>query len=143
MQRIRLAAIVAIALVAVVAAPVGAVSRTSVTMDVPTTFDEEPDHFTATGLPGCSTGVVEGGPANIPVNPRLGVFAGFKVFVCDGSDSGMVVRLNARFGPGGSVGTWAIVDAWGSLDGLRGNGSLTGDPIDNGIFDHYTGTTVG
>jgi hypothetical protein len=143
MQRIRMAAIAAIALAAIVAAPVGAATRTSVTMDVPTTFDDEPDHFTATGLPDCATGVVEDGGAKVVIGPRLGVFAGFKVFVCDGSDSGLVVRLNARFGPGGSVGSWAIVDAWGSLAGLRGSGTLTGDAIENGIFDHYTGTTVG
>ena len=30
----------------------------------------------------------------------------------------------------------------GVLNGLRGSGSLTGEPIDNGIFDHYTGWIV-
>ena len=133
----------AFALMLATSAAVVAATRTAVTMDVPTTFDDEPDHFVATGLAGCSTGVVEDGGANVRFAPPHGIFAGFKVFICDGSDSGMVVRLNARFGIPGSIGDWAIVDAWGVLDGLRGSGSLTGDPIDNGIFDHYVGTTVG
>ena len=122
---------------------VAAATRTAVTMDVPTTFDEIPDAFVATGIAGCATGVVFNGGVHVQFVPPFGVFAGYKIFLCDGSDSGMVVRLNARFADPGSVGTWAIVDAWGVLDGLRGSGSLTGDPIDNGIFDHYAGSVVG
>jgi hypothetical protein len=133
-----------LALVALLTASgaVAAGTRTAVTMDVPTTFDEVADHFTATGLAGCATGVVEDGGAKVVFAPPHGVFAGDKVFLCDGSDSGMVVRLNARFGNPGSVGTWAIIDSWGVLAGLQGQGSLTGDPIPNGILDHYTGSIV-
>jgi hypothetical protein len=92
-------------------------------MDVPTTFDAVPDAFVATGIDGSATGIVVDGGAHVQFTPGPGIFAGNKVFLCDGSDSGMVVRLNARFGNPGSVGTWAIIDAWGVLDGLRGSGS--------------------
>jgi hypothetical protein len=135
---------VCLALVVLLAASgaVAARTRTAVTIDAPTTFDEVPDHFVATGIAGCATGVVENGDAHVEFTPPHGIFAGYKVFLCDGSDSGMVVRLNARFGDSGSVGTWAIVGTWGVLDGLQGSGSLTGDPMDNGIFDHYVGWIV-
>ena len=120
-----------------------AATRTDVTIDVVTTFDALPDAFTATGLEGCTSGTVENGMNAVQIRPGTSVFAGFKVFTCDGSDSGFVVRLNARFGADGSVGSWAIVGAWGSLEGLRGYGDLTGEPIENGILDHYVGTTIG
>lgn len=132
----------ALAVLLTASGAVAAQSRTAVTMDVPTTFDEVPNLFVATGIAGCATGEVIDGGAHVEFTPAPGVFAGSKVFACDGSDSGLVVRLNARFGPGGSVGSWAIVDAWGTLAGVRGSGSLTGDPIANGIFDHYTGSIV-
>jgi hypothetical protein len=133
-----------LALVALLAATgvVGAATRTAVTMEVPTTFDDVPDAFVATGLAGCATGVVEDGGAKVVFPPPHGVFAGDKVFLCDGSDSGLVVRLNARFGNPGSVGTWSIIASWGVLAGVHGSGRLTGDPIENGIFDHYTGWIV-
>lgn len=143
MKRAREATVLAVGLLLAMTSAAGAATRTAVTMDVSTTFDEEPDYFTATGIAGCETGVVSDGGAHVQFTPRPGIFAGFKVFECDGSDSGLVARLNARFGEGGSVGSWTIVDAWGSLAGLRGSGSLTGDPIDNGILDHYVGTTTG
>ena len=122
-------------------APALAGSRQDVTMTVTTTFDADPDAFTATGLPGCSSGLVYDGGAHVQFTPRQGVFAGYKVFDC-GSDSGFVVRLNARFGGGGSTGTWAVVDAWGSVAGMSGAGTVTGLPIENGIMDTYAGTVT-
>ena len=75
-----------------------------------------------------------------------GVFVGVRAVECD-SDTGFVVRLTARFGDGGSLGSWSIVDAYGDLAGLRGAGTIVGtgfggeteDPSDDGIDDHYTG----
>ena len=128
-------------LVALWVAPVAAGSRQDVTMTVTTTFDDNPDAFTATGLPGCSSGVVYTGPAHLQFTPRSGIFAGYKVFDC-GNDNGFVVRLNARFGEGGSTGTWAVVDAWGSVAGMWGAGRTAGDPIENGIIDNYWGTVT-
>ncbi|MFC6285476.1 hypothetical protein ACFP3Q_06045 [Nocardioides sp. GCM10027113] len=73
----------------------------------------------------------------------LGVFVGVRDIQCD-QGGGFVVRLSARFGQGGSVGSWSVVDSYGSLAGLRGAGSLVGEPLDAGgvagIADHYTGT---
>src|SRR3990172_5954056 len=106
-------------------APVAAVERQAISITATTTFDEIVDTFTAEGLPGCAAGTVEDGPANVRFTPAPGIFAGFKVFDC-GSGSGFVLRLNARFGPGGSVGTWSVVDAWGSVAGMQGAGGLTG-----------------
>jgi hypothetical protein len=121
-------------------APVAAADRHEVTITAPTTFDEVPDPFWADGIPGCNSGIVENGPANVQFTRQHGVFAGFKVFLCDGSDSGFVLRLNALFGPGGSTGTWSVVDAWGAPEGIRGAGKLVGDPIEGGgILDQYFG----
>jgi len=122
----------------IVVAPVTAVERQAISITATTTFDEIVDTFTADGLPGCATGTVDDGPAHAEFTLTLGVFAGFKVFDC-GSGNGFVLRLNARFGPSGSVGTWSVVDAWGSVAGMHGAGRLSGDSIENGIIDNYEG----
>ena len=119
--------------------PVVARTREDVTIVVTTTFDEEPDSFLADGLPECESGLVYPGPAHLQFAPPMGIFAGFKEFDC-GNDSGFIVRLNARFGEGGSVGRWTIVRSWGSVEGITGGGDLTGDPFDGGITDTYVGT---
>ena len=83
----------------------GGRQRSSVSIVAATTFEDNvPDGFTTTGLPGCASGIVENGPVNFAFNPALNVFAGFKVFVCANEANGFVLRLNARFGEGGSVG---------------------------------------
>jgi hypothetical protein len=135
--------LVATMALAAVAVPAAAAERHQITIDAVTTFDDVPDAFTADGIAGCDWGIVENGPANVRFTPVHGVFAGFKVFWCEGStDDGFVLRLNALFGPGGSVGTWSVVDAWGNAAGMTGAGKLWGEPIDNGIIDHYAGTTT-
>ena len=122
-------------------APAVAAQRSSASIVAATTFEDNvPDGFTTTGLPGCASGIVENGPVNFAFNPALNMFAGFKVFVCANEANGFVLRLNARFGEGGSVGTWSVVDAWGSVAGMTGAGTLIGDPISTGgILDQYTG----
>lgn len=134
-----MALLVSVAVLLVAVAPVAAGTRTAVTMSVSTTFDPDADAFTATGIPGCSAGWVSDGGAHLEFKRPLGVFAGYKVFDC-GSGTGFVLRLNARFGPDGSVGTWSVVDAWGAAAGMSGAGSLTGSPIGGGILDSYSGT---
>ena len=142
MRRLLVSCLVAGSILAVLGVgPVAAGSRQDVTMTVTTTFDANPDAFTATGLPGCSSGVVYNGAAHLQFTPGPGIFAGYKWFDC-GNDNGFVVRLNARFGAGGSTGTWAVVGAWGSVAGMWGAGSTTGDPIENGIIDNYWGTVT-
>lgn len=132
-----------LALVAVLlmigAAPVAAGTRTPVTITVTTVFDPAPDAFTATGIPGCSSGLVYDGGAHLEFTRNRGVFAGDKVFDC-GGDAGFVLHLSAIFGSGGSVGTWSVIDAWGAAVGISGAGKLSGQPITNGVVDSYTGT---
>ena len=122
-------------------APVVAATRTPVSITVTTTFDDQPDAFVATGIPGCTSGLVYDGGSRLQFTRMQGVFAGYKVFDC-GGDSGFVLRLNARFGDDGSLGTWSVIDAWGSAAGMTGSGSLTGEPIQNGIIDSYAGTVT-
>jgi hypothetical protein len=143
MRRTIGSCLVAALMLGLMVAPVTAAERHTVTIVATTTFDDVPDTFTAEGLGDCTAGVVENGPANVAFTRHHGVFAGFKVFDC-GADTGFVLRLNARFGEGGSVGTWSVVDAWGDLAGMQGSGRLTGVPIDDenveGIIDTYEGT---
>jgi len=143
MRRLLAASAVLGLLVAVVAvAPVSARTRVDVTMTVATYFEQEPNEFTAT-IPGCTEGLnYTAGNAAFP--RPFGVFIGYKLFECDGSEeTGFVVRLNAKFSysGAGSVGTWTIVDAWGDLAGMTGTGKLIGVPIEgeNGITDFYVG----
>lgn len=128
-------------LLLIAAAPVAAATRTPVTMSVTTIFDPDPDAFTANGIPECRGGWVYDGGAHVQFTASPGVFAGYKVFVC-GSGTGFVLRLNARFGPDGSVGTWSVVDSWGAVAGLSGAGKVTGTPIGGGILDSYVGTVT-
>lgn len=133
-----------IVLAAMAVGPVSAGSRQPVTMTVTTIFDEFPDAFVATGIEGCAWGSVYDAGGRAEFTRHHGVFAGYKVFDCeDGGENGFVVRLNARFAEGGSVGSWAVVGSWGSLAGLSGAGGLTGDPIEGGgITDNYVGAMV-
>ena len=143
MRRLLSSCLVAGSLLAVLwAAPVAAGSRQDVTMTVTTIFDDNPDAFVATGIPGCASGVVYDGNPWAEFTRTQGVFSGYKIFDC-GDDNGFVVRLDARFGPWGSVGTWAVVGSWGSAAGMWGAGKLTGDPIETGgITDNYYGTVT-
>ncbi len=142
MRRLLGSFLVLVALLAIAVTPVAAGTRTAVSITVATVFDEVPDDFTATGIPGCSAGLTSEGGANVRFTPVTGVFAGFKVFDCGGG-TGFVLRLNARFGPDGSVGSWSVVDAWGSVAGMSGAGKLIGTPIPGGgITDDYVGTVT-
>lgn len=132
-----LVASVALALVAV--APVAATARTSVHLEVATNFDPADDPFTA-DISGCTSGTVATGDNFTTFTRSHGNFVGYKLFDCGGG-TGFTVRLNALFGSDGSTGTWAIVDAWGTLAGLQGSGKLVGIPAGaNAIDDIYDGT---
>ena len=142
-QAMGIGLVLASLLLTVGVAPAVAAQRSSIGIVAATTFDDIPDGFTTTGLPGCASGIVENGPVNFAFNPALNVFAGFKVFFCANEANGFVLRLNAKFGESGSIGTWSVVDAWGSLAGMSGAGSLVGDLIStSGILDQYTGTVT-
>jgi hypothetical protein len=143
MRRIfGLATAVAMVLVLVGAMPAAAGEPHAVTIEVNTVFATDPDPFTATGLgAACADGTVVDGKANVNFNRGTFVYAGFKVFTCD-DNTGFVLRLNARFNPTSSVGSWAVVDSWGDVAGISGTGSLAGDNYGDGILDHYSGTIV-
>jgi hypothetical protein len=96
--------------------------------------------FTST-VDGCESGTVTtpkftigGGPGS-----SFGKFNGIKVFACDDGGS-FVVRLQAKFGPSGSTGTWAILGGTGGFEELAGSGTLVGTPTPTGINDVYDGT---
>lgn len=118
-----------------VAAPVGF----SVAITAHTNFDAVASDFHS-NLPGCATGTVVDSGASPHFTPWGGSFVGAKVFTCAGGESGFTIRLRARFGGGGSTGTWTLASATGDLAGLKGSGSLVGIPSDIGIDDVYTGT---
>jgi hypothetical protein len=133
--------VAAVTVLMVAVAPAAAGVRTAAHMEVQTNFDPADDPFTADGIAGCSSGTVATGD-NATKFPRThGVFAGDKVFDC-GGDTGFVVRLNALFSySGGSIGTWSIVDSWGTVAGLQGSGKLVGTPTSEvSILDVYDGT---
>ena len=140
MRRLVAFSLVLAAILAVMSVgPASAGTRQDVTITVTELFASDPDEFTSS-IPGCTEGLVYTG-GKVVFTPAPGIFAGYKLFDCDGGgETGFLVRLNALFGPDGSVGTWSIVDAWGDLAGLSGSGKLTGDPIEGGIIDNYVGT---
>lgn len=136
------------------------VAATAVTLPPPATAASRiPVEFTDTRLITSDTGQVTTSLAECPTATSvdvmttaaftgsggvfLGVFVGVRDIQCD-EGGGFVVRLSAQFGEDGSVGSWSVVDSYGPLAGLRGAGSLEGDPFDAGgvagIADHYTGT---
>ena len=93
--------------------------------------------FTST-IDGCESGTVVTLRNNVRGSRNFGIFNGFKLFDC--GDGSFVVRLQAKFGEFGSVGTWAITAGDGGFEGLAGSGTLVGTPTDVGINDVYDGT---
>ena len=93
-------------------------------------------------LTGCESGsVVNGDKVNGAFTPWGGTFVGHKLFTCEGGESGFTLALRARFGGGGSTGTWTVVSGFGDLEGVKGSGSLVGiSTSQTSIDDIYTGT---
>jgi hypothetical protein len=111
----------------------------SVSIVAHTDFTAEVSDFDS-DLPGCSDGTGVNGAGGSHFTPWGGVFVGTKVFTCSDGESGFAIHLTARFGGFGSTGRWTLSDAWGSLDGLKGSGSLQGVPAgDTFIDDIYSG----
>jgi len=89
-------------------------------------------------LDGCESGTGDNGRISVAGTPSFGVFNGFKHFTCaDGRT--FTIRLQAKFGDGGSSGTWAFVGG-----PYAGSGTLVGIPFPEeqgpGILDVYEGT---
>jgi len=106
-----------------------------------TSLDSEAAAFESS-LVGCESGtVVNADSAQAHFTPWGGVFIGDKEFTCAGGLSGFTLRLKARFGGGGSTGSWTAVGGWGGLAGLKGSGSLVGISVsDIAIDDIYSGS---
>jgi len=86
-------------------------------------FDADTGTFTS-NIPGCTTG--ESFTLRGMVADRAGVFRGTREFVCDSGVGSVTVNLSARFGEGGSVGTWSIVAATGDRPERTAPGSCPG-----------------
>lgn len=102
-------------------------------------FDLETSTFTS-NIPGCPTGTSTTLRAMVKDPP--GVFRGTRLFVCDSGAATFTVNLSARFGEGGSVGTWSVIRSTGFLGDVHGAGKLVGTPLSGGIADTYTGTVT-
>lgn len=102
-------------------------------------FDGQPGTFTS-NIPGCPTG--SSITLRAMVQERPGIFRGTRVFACDSGLATFTVTLSARFGEGGSVGTWSLVASTGVLGVPHGAGKLVGTPLPDGIRDTYTGVVA-
>jgi hypothetical protein len=123
----------------ILAAPAAAGDAVHIEADTP--LDPGVSGTFESTLQGCETGAVDNGRARLAGSARFGIFNGFKVFTCAGDEGGFVIRLHATFDDTGSTGRWAIVDSWGSQDGLHGSGTLVGVPQGpDVILDIYDGT---
>lgn len=120
-------------------APAQAAERFAVQLSDTENFEGMPGSFTS-NIPGCPTG--ESVTLRAMTQLRPGVFRGTRMFVCDSGIGSVTVNLSARFGEGGSVGTWSVVDGSGAFGGVHGAGKLVGTPVTDGIRDDYTGTVT-
>lgn len=100
-----------------------------------------PGSFTS-NIPGCPSGETITIRAMAQFHGGGGVFRGTRVFVCDSGIGTVTVNLSARFGEGGSVGSWSIVDGSGAFSGVHGAGKLVGVPHPDGIQDNDAGTVT-
>jgi hypothetical protein len=121
------------------AAPAQAADRFDVVLADAQSFEDVPGTFTS-NIPGCPTGVSTTERAMVQFRP--GVFRGTRTFTCDSGIGSVTVNLSARFGEGGSVGTWAIAGGTGAFSDVHGAGRLVGTPLTEGILDTYTGTVT-
>ena len=121
------------------AAPAEAGERFAVELADVQNFVGVPGTFTS-NIPGCPTGRSYDVRGMTQFGP--GVFRGTRMFVCDSGIGSVTVNLSARFGEGGSVGTWSIVKGTGAFSRVHGAGGLVGTPLEDGIRDNYTGTVT-
>jgi hypothetical protein len=128
-------------LAASVAAPASAAFRYDVELVNDQSFAGAGTPFTL-NVDGCETGFSVDLRGQAKLGPGVGVFHGIRRFECAGGAGSVTLNVSARFGEGGSVGTWAIVGSDGVLAGAYGAGKLAGTPIPDGIRDVYTGTVT-
>lgn len=122
-------------------APAQAADRFAVELSDVQGLDTGTGTFTS-NIPGCETGASTTIRAMAQFHGGGGVFRGTRVFECDSGIGSVTVNLSARFGEGGSVGTWSIASGSGAFAGVHGAGKLVGVPHPDGIQDNYTGTVT-
>jgi hypothetical protein len=137
--KIRAAIIPVLASGVLFAAPAQAVDRFEVHLADTQSFEELPGTFTS-NIVGCPTGTSTTERGMVQFRP--GVFRGTRTFTCDSGIGSVTVNLSARFGEGGSVGTWSIASGTGAFVDVHGAGKLVGTPLTDGILDTYTGTVT-
>lgn len=144
MRARRFAALIGIA-AAALWAPVAsaAVPVTTIRLEVQFGVSEE---FFATGGVVCSHGFAVSDPVSIVGGGRQGrgvfTFHLVKTLTCDNGDTfKLLVDAAASPTSSGTVGGFAAGQGTGSLEGLRGGGSVDGTfyPDGSGITDIYTG----
>ena len=123
------AAVAAIGLVA--SAPAGATTPTPLTLNETITFGDGHTPpvglFTATGLPGCSSGSFDDHLVNFNEGGHLLVVD--RIYFCDNGTDAFLARMELHNSPpdenGIAVagGQWTIQDGIGSLAGLHGEGT--------------------
>jgi hypothetical protein len=123
----------------VTAPPAEAGTRFQVVLVDEQIFGLETSTFTS-NIPECPTGTSTTLRAMAKEPP--GVFRGTRLFVCDSGVATFTVNLSARFGGGGSVGTWSVIGSTGVLGDVHGAGKLVGTSVPGGIEDTYTGTVT-
>ncbi len=150
MRKILTIAVV-ILLLLLTSAPVAAEQENTLTIINPIFFnsgDQFPSDFTASGSAVdaglfCASGtsytlvnIIAGSPNFYRLN-----FHDVKLFVCDDESGTITVVLNAHgfSDKSANPGTWNILSGTGTYAGLYGRGEQTGEGIEGGVIDTYTG----
>jgi hypothetical protein len=131
--------------------PVGAKQENTLTIINPIDFGSGPlfpSDFTASG-PAVDAGLFcASGISYTLVNmmagpPSSGLmnFHDIKRFVCEDESGSIIVLLNAHAlsGPPHNVGPWNILSGTGAYVDLYGRGEQSGEAIEGGVIDTYTG----
>ena len=129
------------------AAPVGAVTAATATINVHSTFDGAPGTFTADSDLLCDSGTTTDSTL-IAGNGRAITFHNLKTFDCADDSGTFTLRLEAKVMPCSSTttGVWSVAGGTGDYEDLRGTGSLIGSYFPNdacdaeGIDDQLVGT---
>jgi hypothetical protein len=143
--------LVVILLLLLTTIPVGAKQENTLTIINPIIFGSDPQFpsdFTAYG-PAVDAGLFcDRGTSYTLVNMMAGPpssslmnFHDIKRFVCEDGSGSITVLLNAHAlsGPPHDVGPWNILSGTGAYASLYGRGEQSGEAMDGGVIDTYTG----
>jgi hypothetical protein len=142
---------VVILLLLLTSAPVAAEQENTLTIDNPIIFGSDPQFpspFTASG-PAVDVGLFcASGTAYTLVNMLAGSpsfyrlnFHDIKLFECADESGTITVLLNAHgfSDRSANLGAWNVLSGTGAYAGLYGRGEQSGEAIEGGVEDTYTG----